>query len=108
MRTIYIADDGTQFDDEFECEHYEWVLNHSHLKEIICYDEDGNVLEDILSQDTYETTMKIVVPTDEAAKELREAGRYCGFCAYGDVDSTGTWVWEVLDRINGHFVKAGE
>ena len=24
MRTVYIADDGKEFDNEFECEHYEW------------------------------------------------------------------------------------
>ena len=107
MRVIYIADDGKEFDDEFECEHYEWALDHPHIKEIVCYDRNGNVLEDIFSQDTYETAMKIVVPTDEAAKELREVGRYCGFCNYIDIESAGVWVWGKID-FNWHFTKAGD
>ena len=61
-----------------------------------------------MSEDTYSYTMRIEVPTDEAAKELREVGRYCGFCAYEDVDNAGTWVWEEPDHLNGHFVKVGE
>lgn len=108
MKVIYVADDGTQFDDRYECEYYEWVLNHPSLKEIVFYDEDGNVLADIFSQDTYEYTMKIFVPTDEAAKELSGLGRYAGFCAYENIDSAGTWVWKVFDRLNGKFVKVEE
>lgn len=26
MRIIYIADDNKEFDDEFECERYEWLF----------------------------------------------------------------------------------
>lgn len=29
MRNIYIADDGTQFDNQFDREDYEWKLNHA-------------------------------------------------------------------------------
>ena len=28
MRVVYIANDETQFDDGFDCEDYEWRLNH--------------------------------------------------------------------------------
>ena len=103
MKIIYIADDGKQFDDEFECEHYEWVLNHPNLKEICFYDEDGELFEDAFDPETYEYTMKIVVPTDEAVKALDELGKYAGFCAYRNIDSDGTWVWK--DWLNGKFVK---
>lgn len=37
MRTIYIAVDNKEFDNEFECERYEWLLKHPHLKNIKCY-----------------------------------------------------------------------
>ena len=70
MRTVYIADDGKEFDNEFECEHYEWLQNHPHLKDIKCYDKDGKQLEDIMSDDTYYFAKKIIVPTDECVKEL--------------------------------------
>ena len=29
MKTIYEANDGTQFEDKFECEDYEWKLDHT-------------------------------------------------------------------------------
>ena len=38
MRTVYIADDGKEFDNEFDCEHHEWMLNHTNLKYIKIYD----------------------------------------------------------------------
>ena len=103
MKIIYIADDGKQFDDEFECEHYEWILNHPGIKEICFYDEDGNMFEDIFDEKTYEYTMKIVAPTDQAVKELHELSKRTGFCAYRNIDSAGTWVWK--DGLNGRFVK---
>lgn len=49
MRTIYIADDNKEFDDEFECKRYEWLLKHPHLKDIKCYDKDGNLFADIMT-----------------------------------------------------------
>ena len=103
MKIIYVADDGKQFDDEWDCKDYEWGLNHPHLKDIVCYDQEDRVLENIYSQDTYENVMHIEVPSDEAAKELRELGRYCGFCSYENIEEAGIYVWK--DGINGGFVK---
>ena len=34
MKTIYIADDGKQFEDEYECINYEFCISHPHLKTI--------------------------------------------------------------------------
>ena len=39
MKIIYIADDGTQFDDEYACKDYEWKLNHPHLKDVHIFDK---------------------------------------------------------------------
>lgn len=44
MRTIYIAVDNKEFDNEFECERYEWLLKHPHLKDIKCYDKEGEFI----------------------------------------------------------------
>lgn len=41
MRTVYIADDGKQFEDEYECEHHEFKLKHPHLQTIEAYNKDG-------------------------------------------------------------------
>lgn len=41
MRTVYIADDGKQFEDEYECEHHEFELKYPHLQTIEAYNKDG-------------------------------------------------------------------
>lgn len=92
MRVLYIADDGTEFDDEWDCEEYEWIQNHQGLKEIVFLDQDGKVLEDPMSENTYINAETIIVPTDEAAKELRELGEYAGWF-YDSIISAGTWVF---------------
>ena len=104
MKVIYIADDGKQFDDKCECENYEWLLTHPHLKDVLCFDENGNRLENFMSEYTYEHTEKIIVPTDEAAKDLRELARYTGYCYYSHITEAGTWMFK-LNGSDGRFVK---
>lgn len=104
MKIIYLADDGTEFDDEFECEHYEWILNHPHLKDVCCYDKDGNELKDIMVEYTYDYSEKIVVPTDEAAKDLQELADYTGYSYYAHITESGTWIFE-NEGFDGRFVK---
>ena len=102
MKIIYIADDGKEFDDKWKCLDYEWMLSHPHLKDIVLYSEEDEILDDLFDQETYEYVMKIIVPTDEAACDLRELGERNGWCAYEYIESAGTWIWEGL---NSSFVK---
>ena len=101
MRIVYIADDGKEFNDEFECEHYEWLQNHPHLKQIKCYDKNGKQLEDIMSDE------KIIVPTDECVKELVELVEYTGFCDYAYITEPGIWSYVDSD-FNERFVQICE
>lgn len=106
MRTIYIADDGKEFDDQFKCEHYEWMLKHAHLNDIKCYDKDGNKLEDIMEDDTYNYCQKITVPTDEAVQELKDLADYTGYCYYSQITEAGTWIFKENEYgTDGRFVK---
>ena len=93
MRIVYIADDGKEFDDKYDCEDYEWKLNHPGINDVRLYDEDNNELHNILSQDTYENVMRIVVPSQMAVSALNELGRYAGFCCYDDIPEPGEWAW---------------
>ena len=102
MKVIYIADDGKEFDNEFDCQHYEWILNHPYLKDICFYDKDNNALDNILLQETYETTERIVISNKDALNDLLELANYTGFCAYGDIVECGEWVF---DYKKGTFVK---
>ena len=103
MRVIYIADDGKEFDEEFDCMDYEWRLNHPFLKDILLYDEHNEKLNDILSQNTYNRTEKVIVPSEESLNEIRELASYAGFCAYDDIVECGEWVFNCE---KGTFVKA--
>ena len=107
MRVVYIADDGKEFDDEFECEEYEWILKHPHLKEIKCYDKIGKPLENIVSEDTYNRCERIVVPTEECVAELSELADYAGFCDYSDITEPGIWLFDMERKSGTGFTKEG-
>ena len=102
MKVIYIADDGKEFEDEWDCRDYEWKLNHSSLKDICFYDRDGELLDDIFSEHTYNMTEKIVVMNENSINDLHELAHYCGFGCYEDVIECGEWIF---DNAEGEFVK---
>jgi len=103
MRTVYIADDGRQFDNEWDCEEYEAILAHPNLKNVTWVLEDGNVcgsskcMEDFV----YNHCVRITVPTDEAAADVRWLANFCGFCDYADIAGMGTWEWFTEDYNSG-------
>ena len=94
MRKVYIADDGKKFDDEFECQDYEWQLNHPNIKEVHFLDKNDNELKDIMLVDTYLNVEKIIVTTDEAIQDLYELGDYMG-CDYKNIYKKGVWKFDV-------------
>ena len=95
MKVIYEAFDGTQFDNEFSCEDYEWKLNHEKfLKDLIFYDKDGKVMTDSkLSEDVYSKVMKIEVLSDDGVQALKDIADYTGFLCYDVIDNIGVWTW---------------
>ena len=94
MKIVYFADDGTQFDNEYDCEDYEWKLNHPHLKDVHIFDKDGNELKDVFAENTYHQSMKIIIPSIEALKDFQDFTNYAGYCAYYDIDQIGEWVFD--------------
>lgn len=92
MKILYVADDGKEFYNEFECEDYEWKLHHPYLNHVIFYDKDNNKL-DPFKDGTYEKTEKVFVPDNDSLDDLLEYANYTGYCAYTDISFSGTWVW---------------
>ncbi len=92
MRTLYIADDGTEFDDEWECENHEWRYSHK-MDDVTFYDKYGNELEDKVSEDTYNDCAKIVVESEEGVEDIQALVDYTGFLGYESIDSPGTWIF---------------
>lgn len=105
MKIVYIADDGTEFNDEYDCRDYEWTLERKEAFDLIeFYDADDNKIKNIMTQNAYDKVWTIVVPTAEAAKAIVDLGDYKGFSAYLDICSAGTWEWHE-DGFNGCFVR---
>ena len=106
MRTVYIADDGKEFDDEFECEHHEWMLNHPNLKYIKIYDNrTGELFDDIMTDDAYNYGDRVVVPTEFALKDLHDWASYSGYCYFNQITEVGTWVFNENENV---YEKVGE
>ena len=107
MKIIYEAFDGTQFDNEFECEDYEWKKNHEEsLKDLIFYDRKGKVmLGKKLSEDVYNNVMKIEVLSNNAVKAIQDIADYTGFLCYGTINEVGVWKWNNEDRKFKKFSK---
>lgn len=104
MKVIYIADDGTQFEDRWTCEGYEWALNHKNIYNVLIYDENGNRFTDFMSQDTYENANIVIVLDNAALEDLHELARLTGFCCYHQIESSGKWEFK-MDGYDGCYVK---
>lgn len=102
MRTIYIADDGKQFEDEYECEHHEFKLKHPHLQTIEAYNKDGEKMTDLMDEDTYNNCEKIILHSEEELSDLQYAADYLGFYSYNDITEIGEWIF---DYETEHFSK---
>ena len=79
MRTVYIADDGKQFEDEYECEHHEFELKHPHLQTIEAYNKDGEKITDLLDEDAYDNCERIILHSEEELSDLQYGADYFGF-----------------------------
>lgn len=111
MRIVYIADDGTQFDDKFECEDYEWGLQHTNLNRIRFMDEDYVNIQykyDFSDGYLYFNTNTIYVPDEQCVKELIELAEYAGWGEWDNITEPGLWAWNCIDGINYKFIKVGD
>lgn len=85
-KTIYIADDGKEFEREIECVEYE-LRNKLNAKGIVLYDVSGEVILDAT------LAYEIEIPCDDDLTELwKEMYSYCG--AESLPMGKGTWKWQ--------------
>lgn len=97
MRTVYIADDGAQFEDKWKCEAYEFYQTLPDLDKITLIDAYDNVLNSdpmaFFDEDTYTKTEVVIINSAEAVKSLHKIAEYTGFCEYKDITQPGFWRW---------------
>lgn len=91
MRILYIADDGTAFYDEYDCEHYEFVLRHQCLGNIGFLDENKEIIQNFMLQESYECTDYVIIHSNEELSALHEFASFTGFCSYHTIVDIGTW-----------------
>lgn len=95
MKVYYEANDGTIFNDQFECEEYEFLQSiEDDLNYLIFYDAEGNILRHPLNEAEYGLCQTITALTPNAITALHKIVDYTGFCEYSSITSTGNWEWE--------------
>jgi len=90
MIYLYKADDGTIFEDEFECGKYEFDCFMKTIN-IIVLDKNGNRLNDIETDETYNKSYKVIISNEDDLNAILKIREFMG--TYLDIDSIGTWVY---------------
>lgn len=97
MKTIYIADDGTQFDDEYKCEDYEFYCNilmklpksgvsfMTKEKQLLNYPTSYDAIEEVYGNCDY-----VYIDSEEGGKLMEEINKECGFYFPTEI---GHWHW---------------
>ena len=101
MRTVYIADDGKKFDDEYDCKMHDYELKIKN-NTIIMLNEEGYKL-DSSNDENIEYCYYIKVQTDKDLEILQKIYEYTGFTVPNKLgefyfDDSDTW-YLIDDRI---------
>ena len=104
----WLANDGTKFDDEYDCIRYERRKKLENYKDdFIFYDEQKNII--FPEEASADQIFIVVIKTPDAAKYVGEwfedDGCYSPFdgCEIGH--EVGTWVYGDLLEMGGEWVK---
>lgn len=96
MRVVYIAYDGTEFDDEFDCEVYEAGIKHAGLLDIEFYDVNDQLYQidklSIFDEWVYHKAEKVIIPTQKAYDDFAWLTEETGWLEFEQLTSVGTWV----------------
>lgn len=109
MRVVYIANDGTEFDDQWGCEAYEAGIKHTDLLDIEFYDVNDQLYQidklNILDEWVYCNAEKVVIPTQKAYDDFAWLTEETGWCEWEDIAEPGIWVRHEDERGNAEWRK---
>lgn len=95
MKIIYEAFDGKQFDDDYNCERYEFqkqVLDKTGIK---VFDRRRRKLPNLnftgIHYETGGNEYRVVVHDEKDLSDLKKIQRFTGM--YYNIDSVGTWIY---------------
>lgn len=90
MKIIYIADDGTQFDNRIDCEEYEQRSFEEEIN-IKIFDYQNYLIPSSQIAIDYDYVYKIIIFDMKDLEDIKRIQQYYGF--YPDVNSIGTWIY---------------
>ena len=109
MRVVYIANDGTEFDDEWDCEVYEAGIKHTGLLDIEFYDVNNQLYQidklSVFDEWVYYKAEKVVIPTQKAYDDFAWLTEETGWCEWEDITEPGIWVRHEDERRNARWIK---
>lgn len=95
MRIVYIAADGTEFDNAWDCETYEDKMKYPELKNIAFYDQENNIYfigDDLFDSDIYNNCEKVLIHNENEYNAFQWLAEECGYCEFSDfITSAGFW-----------------
>ena len=111
MRILYIADDGTQFDDYDACEAYEALLGHEAIYNIK-FDDGKHSYKvkrgDEFDDSVYQRAEKVYVETEKELEDFQWLTKECGWCEFEQITSPGKWVRKDMGDMMGVWEKKGD
>lgn len=109
MKVVYIANDGTEFDDEWDCEVYEAGIEHAGLLDIEFYDVNDQLYQidklSVFDEWVYNKAEKVVIPTQKAYDDFAWLTEETGWCEWEDITEPGIWVRHEDERGNARWIK---
>ena len=107
-RIIYEADDGTEFDDEYDCREYEWQQTFDCNIQFVLLDGRHRRLDPVETS-SYEDVWFIFVPNATAYRQLQRAwdGNWIDTCSPNflwEEPKFGLWAYdESINRDDGWY-----
>lgn len=112
MRVIYEALDGKQFDNEWECYNYEFILKHKEMFNIEFFDEKDNLYKITETDDPcivdkiYQYTEKVKIHNERELSDLMALSEDYGWCEFEDyITSPGFWIRRTDELGNPNWEK---
>lgn len=101
----YFADDGTEFNNQWDCELYEKSENmktgYPELFKVEFWDENDKKYyidkDDTFADYIYNNACKVNIPSDDAFNGFHEWAKYCGWCEFED-DIHGPGMWKRYEK----------
>ena len=89
--TKYIADDGTEFDDRFECDEYE-NRNNPEINNVRFFNSNGSEVKFSSNDNFFTDINKIIINDGNQYQAFKKVTNFYGW-HFDEINQPGTWMW---------------